>query len=154
MRMKKRVIPVLMALFVVSLTSFASPIDVYPFDDPEKEILYKKIIKELRCTVCQNQDIGASNAELAQDLRRKTYEMVADGKDEEYVLNFMTDRFGDFILYNPPLQKNTLVLWIGPLIILIVAIFLLLRFIRRTDFDTPLTETDRAQAEKILERDE
>ncbi len=154
MRMMKRVIPIVLALLAISLTSFASPIDVYLFEDLEKEALYKKIVKELRCTVCQNQDIGASNAELAQDLRRKTYEMVADGKDQEYVLNFMAQRYGDFILYNPPLQKNTLVLWIGPLIILIIAIILLLRFIRRTDFDAPLSESDRVQAEKILERDE
>ncbi|MEA1889432.1 MAG: cytochrome c-type biogenesis protein [Pseudomonadota bacterium] len=148
-----------MFLLIVALMVFASmpslaTIDAYQFDDPEKEALYKKLIKELRCTVCQNQDIGDSNADLAKDLRRKTYEMISSGKDEEYVLDFMSQRYGDFVLYRPRMQSNTILLWVGPFIILIFAVFFLLRFIRRPSADVSLTETDRAQAEKLLERDE
>ncbi len=152
MRIKKGFIPIVLTLLVVSVSSQAV-IDVYQFDDPEKEALYKKLTGELRCTVCQNQPISDSNADLAKDLRRKTYEMISAGKDEEFVLNFMTQRFGDFILFRPPFQSNTLVLWIGPFIILIVAVFFLIKFIRRSTDDVPLTDTDRAQAEQLLERD-
>jgi len=153
MRIKRGFIPIVLALLVVSLPSPAT-IDVYQFDDPEKEALYKKLTGELRCTVCQNQAIAESNADLAKDLRRKTYEMISAGKDEQFVLDFMTQRFGDFILFRPPFQSNTLALWIGPFIILIVAVFFLIKFIRRSTDDVPLTDTDRAQAEHLLKREE
>ncbi len=139
-------------LFGLSLAAHGR-IDAYQFDSPGQEVLYKKLIKELRCTVCQNQDIGDSNAELAQDLRRKTYEMVSAGKDEKYVLDYMSQRYGDFVLYRPRFQGNTLLLWIGPFIILIVAVFLLIKFIRRPAGNAALTEADREQAEKLLEQD-
>jgi cytochrome c-type biogenesis protein CcmH len=150
--MKKIFLPLLILLTFASLPSQAA-IDAYQFDDPEKEALYKKLVKELRCTVCQNQDIGDSNAGLAQDLRRKTYEMISAGKDEDYILDYMSQRYGDFVLYRPRLQKNTLLLWIGPFIILIAAVFFLLKFIRRSEDEVPLSESDRAQAEQLLERD-
>jgi cytochrome c-type biogenesis protein CcmH len=153
MVMKKLFLPLLVLLTLVSLSSQAT-IDAYQFDDPEKEALYKKLVKELRCTVCQNQDIGDSNAGLAQDLRRKTYEMVSAGKDEDFILDYMSQRYGDFVLYRPRLQSNTLLLWMGPFIILIVAVFLLLKFIRRSEDEVSLSETDRVAAEKLLERDE
>ncbi len=147
-------------LFVVMLLllpfSLHADIDAYEFEDPAKEVLYKKLIKELRCTVCQNQDIADSNAELAQDLRRKTYQMVQEGKDEAYVLDYMSQRYGDFVLYRPRLQTNTLLLWVGPFIIMLVGVFVLLRIIRRkpeTGIDE-LNEDDRKRAEQLLEKDE
>jgi cytochrome c-type biogenesis protein CcmH len=153
MSLNTLLIPLILLLSLVSISSQAT-IDAYQFDDPGKEALYKKLVKELRCTVCQNQDIGDSNAGLAQDLRRKTYEMVSAGKDEEYILDYMSDRYGDFVLYRPRLQKNTLLLWVGPFIILIVAVFFLLKFIRRSQDEVPLSEADRAAAEQLLERNE
>lgn len=153
MQIKNIYLFLLVLVAFVSMPSLAT-IDAYQFDDPEKEALYKKLIKELRCTVCQNQDIGDSNASLAQDLRRKTYEMISSGKDEEYVLDFMSQRYGDFVLYRPRLQSNTILLWVGPFIFLIVAVFLLIRFILRSTDEVPFTDTDRKQAEQLLERDE
>lgn len=152
MWLNKIFLPLLMLMVFASLPSQAS-IDAYQFDDPKKEALFKKMVKELRCTVCQNQDIGDSNAELAQDLRRKTFEMISAGKDEDYILDFMSQRYGDFVLYRPRLQTSTLLLWAGPFIILILAVFFLLKFIRQTEDEVPLSETDRAQAEQLLERD-
>ena len=146
-------IPLMLLLSLVSFSSQAT-IDAYQFDDMKKEALYKKLVKELRCTVCQNQDIGDSNASLAQDLRRKTYEMVSAGKDEEYILDYMSDRYGDFVLYRPRLQNNTLLLWVGPFIILIAAVFFLLKFIRRSEDEVPLSEAEKAAAEQLLERNE
>jgi len=151
--MKISLYAIMMLLLALSISSLAS-IDTYQFEDPEQEVLYRKLIKELRCTVCQNQDIGDSNADLAKDLRRKTYEMVSAGKDEAYILDYMSQRYGDFVLYRPRLQSNTLLLWVGPFIILIIAVFLLLRFIRRSATDeVPLSDEDRATAEKLLESD-
>ena len=80
--------------------------------------------------------------------------MISAGKDEDYILDYMSQRYGDFVLYRPRLQKNTLLLWIGPFIILIAAVFFLLKFIRRSKDEVPLSETDRAAAEQLLERDE
>ena len=154
MWIRKGLLPVTIILLLFSAVSSQARIDAYQFDDPEKEALYKKLIKELRCTVCQNQDIGDSNAELAKDLRRKTYEMISKGEDEEFVLDFMSQRYGDFVLYRPRLQTNTLLLWIGPFIILIIAVFVLLRFIRRPVDEVTFTEADKAQAEQLLEREE
>ena len=154
MWVRRGLLPVtLLLLFFVPFSSQAA-IVAYQFDDPEMEALYKILIKELRCTVCQNQDIGDSNAELAKDLRRKTYEMVSKGEDEEFVLDYMSQRYGDFVLYRPRLNTSTLMLWIGPFIILIIAVFLLIRFIRRPGDEVPFTETDKAQAEQLLEREE
>lgn len=80
--------------------------------------------------------------------------MITRGEDEEFVLDYMSQRYGDFVLYRPRLNTNTLMLWIGPFIILIIAVFLLIRFIRRPGDEVPFTETDKAQAEQLLEREE
>lgn len=143
----------LLTLFMLPLAAYSS-IDAYQFDSVEKEQLYKKLVKELRCTVCQNQDIGDSNAQLAQDLRRKTYEMISAGENEDYVLDYMAQRYGDFVLYRPRLQNNTILLWTGPFIILIFAVFFLLRYIRKSSADVVLTDDDRVQAEQLLKREE
>lgn len=144
----------LIILLILPMTLFAD-IDAYQFDDAGKEALYKKLTKELRCTVCQNQDIADSNAELAADLRRKTYKMVQEGKSEEYVLDYMSQRYGDFVLYRPRLQTNTILLWVGPFVILLVGIVVLLRLIRRRSAtDEPvLSDADRARAEQLLDEE-
>jgi len=129
-----------------------SAIETYEFDDPKKESDYKQLIQELRCLVCQNQNLADSNAELAQDLRNKTYEMVQQGLDQDQVVEYMVQRYGDFVLYRPPLQTNTLVLWIGPFVIMLVGLMVLLRIIRRrsTDDSEHLSEEDRKRAETLL----
>ena len=144
----------LIFLLVLPLTLLAD-IDAYQFDDADKEALYKKLTKELRCTVCQNQDIADSNAELAADLRRKTYKMVQEGKSEEYVLDYMSQRYGDFVLYRPRLQTNTILLWVGPFVILLVGIVVLLRLIRRKPAadELVLSDADRARAKQLLDEE-
>ena len=127
-------------------------IETYQFDDPKKEADYKQLIQELRCLVCQNQNLADSNAELAQDLRRKTYEMVQQGLDRDQVVDYMVQRYGDFVLYRPPLQTNTLLLWVGPFVIMLVGLAVLLRIIRRRsagDRDH-ISEEDRKRAEALL----
>ncbi|MCB1925266.1 MAG: cytochrome c-type biogenesis protein CcmH, partial [Gammaproteobacteria bacterium] len=99
-----------------------------------------------RCLVCQNQNIADSNAELAVDLRRKTYEMVRQNKSEQEITEFMVDRYGKFVQYDPPLDTETMLLWTGPFIILLVGVVLLIRTIRRRRAET-VTAVDTAQLE-------
>jgi cytochrome c-type biogenesis protein CcmH len=101
------------------------------FEDAAQEKRYNDLTLELRCLVCQNQNLADSNAELAVDLRRKTYEMVSQDKSEKEIADYMVQRYGDFVLYRPPLNSNTLLLWVGPFIILLIGVGLLIRTIRR-----------------------
>ncbi len=120
----------LLSLMFASWASFAN-IEVYQFDDPTQEDTYKTLIEELRCLVCQNQSIAESNAELAQDMRRKTYELVKSGKTKSEVREYMAERYGDFMLYSPPLKPMTWLLWFGPAFALIAGFFFVVRIIRR-----------------------
>lgn len=106
-------------------------VEVLQFESPAHEERYNKLIAELRCLVCQNQNLADSNAELAVDLRRKTYKMVSENKSEAEIASFMVERYGDFVLYRPPLNSSTLLLWTGPFIILLIGVSLLIRTIRR-----------------------
>jgi len=145
----------LVLLLAVWLGVVQAAIETYQFDDPAKEATYKHLIQELRCTVCQNQNIADSNAELAGDLRRKTYEMVQQGKTPEEIKAFMVARYGDFVLYNPPVQSNTLLLWLGPFVIFVVGLVVLVRIIRRrpTTDDELLSEEERKRAEALLNQE-
>ncbi|MCB1831127.1 MAG: cytochrome c-type biogenesis protein CcmH [Gammaproteobacteria bacterium] len=128
-------------------------VEIHQFDDPAKEARYKRLIEELRCLVCQNQNLADSNAELAQDMRRITYEMVARGESDEKVIAFMVERYGEFVLYRPPFQTSTAMLWVGPFIILGVAVLLLLLFIRRRAKEKAqsLTAEDHLRARQLLD---
>jgi cytochrome c-type biogenesis protein CcmH len=123
------VMPLILGLLLT--TAGYARVEVHDFDSPDQEQRYNKLIEELRCLVCQNQNLADSNAELAVDLRRKTYEMVKQDKTEQEIASYMVDRYGDFVLYRPPLNSNTLLLWIGPFIILLIGVGLLIRTIRR-----------------------
>ncbi len=121
----------LLAFGLLLATTGYARVEVHDFDSPEQEARYNKLIEELRCLVCQNQNLADSNAELAVDLRRKTYEMVKQDKTEREIASYMVDRYGEFVLYRPPLNSNTLLLWMGPFIILLIGVGLLIRTIRR-----------------------
>ena len=123
------VVPLILGLLLT--TAGYARVEVHDFDSPDQEQRYNKLIEELRCLVCQNQNLADSNAELAVDLRRKTYEMVKQDKTEQEIASYMVDRYGEFVLYRPPLNSNTLLLWIGPFIILLIGVGLLIRTIRR-----------------------
>jgi cytochrome c-type biogenesis protein CcmH len=128
-------------------------VDTYQFDDPKQEARYKKLIAELRCLVCQNQNLADSNAELAQDMRRLTYEMLQRGESNEQIVTFMVDRYGDFVLYRPPLKSSTVMLWVGPFLILGVGVLVLLLFIRRRGrAQSPqLTQQEQERASRLLD---
>ncbi len=145
-------IPVfLLALFLAG--SALGRIDTYQFSDPKQEALYQELIQELRCLVCQNQNIADSNAELAKDLRRKTYEMVRKGEDKDQIVDFMVARYGDFVMYKPPFKASTVILWLGPVIIFVLGLVMLIRIIRRrpASAEPLLTEEQRRRAEQLLD---
>jgi cytochrome c-type biogenesis protein CcmH len=106
-------------------------VDTHQLSDPKQQETYETLTKELRCLVCQNQTIADSNAELAGDLRRQVYEMLQQGKSKEEIVQFMTDRYGDFVLYKPPFKGKTSVLWIAPVIFLLMGLITVFFFIRR-----------------------
>ncbi|HIB25605.1 MAG TPA: cytochrome c-type biogenesis protein CcmH [Gammaproteobacteria bacterium] len=85
---------------------------------PEQEALYQSIVHEVRCLVCQNQSIAESNAELAKDLRIEIANQIKDGKTEQDIKNFLLNRYGDFVLYEPSFNKKTVFLWLSPLLLL------------------------------------
>lgn len=92
---------------------------------------YQALLHELRCVVCQNQSIAESDAPLAEDLRRQVAEQINDGRSNAEIRAYLTDRYGDFVLYNPPLRPTTWALWFGPFILLIVGLFIAVWQLRR-----------------------
>jgi len=107
---------------------------------------------ELRCLVCQNQSLAESNAGLAVDLRNQIRAQLARGASEREVVDFMVARYGDFVLYRPPLKASTVLLWAGPFAFLIVGFYLLARFLRHRRIPEPqLSDAERARAAKLLE---
>jgi cytochrome c-type biogenesis protein CcmH len=114
------------------------------------------LASQLRCLVCQNQTIAESNAELAVDLRRQIDEQIKAGKSDRQILDFMTERYGDFVLYRPPFKAATALLWLGPALLFVAGFFVLRRVLRdraRAAVDRPLTDEERKRAEAILAGD-
>ena len=117
---------------LVLLITFSAPAEIvdFPFESDEQEAQFRELAEQLRCLVCQNQSLADSNAGLAQDLRTELYEQVINGETEEHILNFMTDRYGEFILYKPRLSLKTALLWFIPFILLLIGMICLVRFSR------------------------
>lgn len=138
----------------VMLTSAANArIEEHQFDNAEQEQRYNILIDELRCLVCQNQNLADSNAELAQDLREQVYLMIKRGDSNAVIVEFMVNRYGDFVLYRPPLKSSTFMLWVGPFIIFLVALLIVIQFIRKRQRaeSTEISQSDREKIRKMLD---
>ncbi len=125
--------------------------------DPVLEKRTMALAEELRCLVCQNQTIADSHADLAIDLKNQIREKLKAGMSEEKIKEYMVERYGDFVLYRPPVQGNTLALWFGPFALLIAAVVGLFYYVlrrRRTSAAEPLSEADKARARALLEANE
>jgi cytochrome c-type biogenesis protein CcmH len=120
--------------------------------DPELEERVKAISLELRCLVCQNQTIADSNAGLAVDLKNQVRDMLRQGMDERQIKEFMVERYGDFVLYDPPIKGTTMVLWAGPLLMLFIAFWFAVKVVRRRSksVDTDQTSKDIDRARELL----
>lgn len=129
-------------------------IDAFVFDDPQQERRYHALIDQLRCVVCQGQAISGSNASLANDLRKKVHDQIKAGWSDDRIKQYMVDRYGDFVLFRPPVQRNTLALWIGPFVFFGVGVLIWVLFIRRRAAAPELSapsEAERVRAKQWLE---
>lgn len=122
-------------------------------EDPVIEQRLTNLAEDLRCLVCQNESLAGSHAELAEDLRREIRAQMKAGKDDKQVIEYLTDRYGDFVLYRPPFKPVTYLLWLGPLLFLLVggAVWLQTMKRRRAMQDTPVDEKQLAAAAKLLD---
>ncbi|WP_026958065.1 cytochrome c-type biogenesis protein [Aliagarivorans taiwanensis] len=141
-------------LGLISSAAFAA-IDVYEFDSEQQEALFRELTQELRCPKCQNNNIADSNAGLAQDLREKTYQLVKQGNDKQQVLDYMVDRYGNFVRYDPPLTPAVLILWLSPLLVIVFGGIYLLGRNRNSSSNEPLVEEgERERLAKLIEQTE
>lgn len=124
--------------------------------DPVLEKRVMALAEELRCLVCQNQTLADSNAPLAEDLRNQLRERMREGKSDREVVDFLVERYGDFVLYRPPLKATTVLLWFGPLLLLAAGFAVLLRRVqrRRAAVESGVSEADRKRAAELLAGDE
>lgn len=120
------------------------------FESPEQQALFKELTQELRCPKCQNQNIADSNAVVAVDMRNKTLELVQQGQNKQQVLEYMKSRYGDFVHYQPPLNKFTVILWLLPALMLLGLIVLLV--LRRKAALTAGSEASSQASEPQLEQ--
>ena len=121
--------------------------------DTQTEQRIRQLSEKLRCLVCQNQSLADSSAELAGDLRRQLHEQVASGRSDGEIIEFMVQRYGDFVLYEPPFKSTTLLLWIGPFVLLAAAALILiatLRRRRRAPEEPALGPDDKRVVERVL----
>jgi cytochrome c-type biogenesis protein CcmH len=110
----------------------ATQVDAYgQIKDPALQSRFERITHDLRCLVCQNESIADSNVELASDLRRQVREMLIAGKSDDSIFTFMTDRYGEFVRFNPPLERKTLLIWGAPFIMLLLGVVVIVRVARQ-----------------------
>jgi cytochrome c-type biogenesis protein CcmH len=148
-------IRILMLALLLGCGTAQAAIEAYKFDNTQQEQRFHKLTKELRCLVCQNQDLADSNADLAADLRAKVQEMILAGKTDKEIVDYMVDRYGDFVLYKPPLMGTTVLLWFGPAVLAVLGVLVVIGVIRRKSGEPvpELSEEDHQRAESLLHDD-
>lgn len=131
----------------------APPSEPMTFETPEQEAKYQRLVRELRCTVCQNQNLIESNAPLANDLRRQIALMINDGADQAEIIDYMVARYGDFVLFRPPVKSTTYMLWFGPVAMLLIGLSVLgiILWRRRSQVGSvPLSPEEEERLRRIL----
>ena len=131
-------------LFALLASTSAWSIDPVQFDDPVHTQRYKALVEEFRCLQCQNQNLADSNAPLAVDLRREIADMIRTGSSDDEIRGFLVQRYGDFVLYRPPVKPSTWFLWFGPVMLLLVSSVVVFMIVRKRSqvSETPLTGTE------------
>ena len=144
----------LIAIAFFALFSFAAHAAEPLAAESELEKRVTALAQDLRCLVCQNQTIADSHAPLAIDLKNQIREKMAQGMSDEKIMDYMVQRYGDFVLYRPPVKATTLALWFGPAAILLLGLVMLFRYLarrrREQPADVPLTDTERERARALL----
>jgi cytochrome c-type biogenesis protein CcmH len=149
----------LLALLLVALGPLVAAADeARPTEtDPVAAARAVQLANELRCLVCQNQSIAESNAELAVDLRRQIREQIAAGRSDDEIVDFMVTRYGEFVLYRPPFRAATVLLWLGPALLVLAGFWTLARALRarrQAQAPPPLTPEERERAARLLAAEE
>ncbi|HET8942589.1 MAG TPA: cytochrome c-type biogenesis protein [Rudaea sp.] len=142
----KRIITALLSIVLLGaiLTPPAYAIDALPFKDRAQELRFQQLTKQLRCMVCQNESLADSTASLAQDLRRDIFNQMQAGKSDAEIKQWLTSRYSDFVLYDPPLRPSTWLLWFSPLLLVLIGAMVLWRILRRRA-QQPLPTTDSGE---------
>jgi cytochrome c-type biogenesis protein CcmH len=144
----------LIFLVLCFLTSLALAKEAKPLsNDPELEKRVMALSEQLRCLVCQNETLAGSRADLAEDLRNQIREQMKAGKSDKEIINYLTTRYGKFILYNPPVDPTTYLLWFGPFVLLVAGLLLLFRYVKQRSgiiAESPLSMEERRRAEALL----
>ncbi|MEA3242258.1 MAG: cytochrome c-type biogenesis protein [Pseudomonadota bacterium] len=136
----------LAALCFAWATAGLAGLEEFDFTGNVDEDHYKELIAEIRCLVCQNQSLADSDAELAQDLRQEVYDLMQQGQDNGQIVDFLVTRYGDFVLYNPPVKPSTYALWYGPFVLLAIGILFLIKTVRQRTRQTETTFSEQEQA--------
>ena len=148
----------LLALLLMALSFWvmAAP-EVMTFQSEAQEQQYRQLTAELRCPKCQNQDIADSNAPIAADLRKEIFRMLGEGKDNQQIIDFMVDRYGEFVRYKPALTGKTAILWFGPLVLLVggfvvIGVIVGRRRTQRTTRTDTLSAEERQRLDTLLDK--
>ena len=143
----------IMSLLLCSSAVTWATIDTYQFNNEAQELRYQALIAELRCPKCQNQNLAGSDAEIAKDLKRRTYQLMEEGKSDNEIRQYMVERYGDFISYKPPVRGSTYLLWFGPFALLMIVVIALVLMRRRQVAPAPsLTAEESARLTELLKR--
>lgn len=143
-----------LGLLLLSFSSFAA-IEVHEFDNDVDRQRYQTFIDEMRCPKCQNQNLAGTNSPIAEDLRRELELMIKDGKSDKEIVDFMVERYGEFILYRPRLSPATLLLWGAPVFLLVFGVIMLLLIVRKrrrldVAVDAGLSSAERERLASLL----
>ncbi|MHB1948736.1 MAG: cytochrome c-type biogenesis protein [Gammaproteobacteria bacterium] len=121
----------LLICLVLLVTPVFAAQDFYQFDTQEQQIRFEALTTQFRCLVCQNQNIAESNATLANDLREQIYQKIRQGESDNNIVNYLVARYGDYVLYRPPVNTLTLGLWFGPSLLLLLGLGYLMYYVRK-----------------------
>ena len=141
----------LLSLMIFWSAQSLAVIETYEFSTPDLELRYKALSQELRCPKCQNQNIADSNAPISRDLRAIVHEQLEAGATNEEIIDFLVDRYGEFVRYRPGMDSNTLWLWAAPLILLVMAMAVVLTQIRK-DRDRQTISSNAERAKRLREK--
>jgi cytochrome c-type biogenesis protein CcmH len=143
----------MVCLFLLSLGNAWAKEATPLAEDPAVEQRLISIAEELRCLVCQNESLAGSRAELAEDLRHEVRTLIKQGKSDQEVKDFLVSRYGDFVLYRPPVKPTTWLLWLGPFAFMIIGLVVLVGYLRRRTGkvdETALSEDEKKRADALL----
>lgn len=144
--------PVFIAGLLISAVTGAYTLEQYKFESLEKETEFRTLLEELRCVVCQNETLAGSQADVAQIMREEVYRLTQEGQSEKEIKAHLVDRYGDFVLYDPPLKASTIVLWFGPFLLIAGGGFFLFRALlnKKKSADSELSNAERARLQALL----